>query len=52
MVAYGLLLKGYNKYVYHRPIPVHFTAEDIAVVRMVRSVGRVWFAGLLRCYGV
>jgi len=41
LVAYGLLLKGYNKYVYHRPIPVHFTAEDIAVVRMVRSVGRV-----------
>lgn len=46
LVSYGLLLKAFNKYVYNKPLPPGLSAQDMVVLRQVRSIGRVWFAGL------
>lgn len=47
LVSYGILLRAYNKLIYNRKIPTGLSTQDLVVIRQVRSIGRVWFAGLV-----
>lgn len=46
VVSYGLLIKSYNKLVYNRPYPSHFTPEQLRSASKFRYYSRIWFAGV------
>lgn len=47
LVSYGLLMKGFNKYVYNRPIPKQFQGEDLKTILRAKHVGRIFFGTIL-----
>lgn len=47
LVSYGLLMKGFNKYVYNRPIPKQFQGEDLKTILRAKHAGRIFFGTIM-----